>query len=182
MAATPDGGGYWLVASDGGIFAYGDAAVLRLDRSIHLNKPIVGMAPTPDGGGYWLVASDGGIFAYGDAQFYGSTGASTSTSRSWPWRRCPTGAATGSPPPTAACSTTATRRSSGPRPAKGIGTVVGMATNGAPTLQALFDVPAIRAHAHGTTGWADACRTVRATPDPETGVEPGKRIRTRWRR
>ena len=26
MAATPDGGGYWLVASDGGIFNYGDAA------------------------------------------------------------------------------------------------------------------------------------------------------------
>jgi hypothetical protein len=25
MAATPDGMGYWLVASDGGIFAYGDA-------------------------------------------------------------------------------------------------------------------------------------------------------------
>ena len=26
MAATPDGKGYWLVASDGGIFNYGDAA------------------------------------------------------------------------------------------------------------------------------------------------------------
>ena len=26
MAATPDGGGYWLVASDGGIFTFGDAA------------------------------------------------------------------------------------------------------------------------------------------------------------
>ena len=26
MAATPDGGGYWLVASDGGVFTYGDAA------------------------------------------------------------------------------------------------------------------------------------------------------------
>ena len=25
MAATPDGKGYWLVASDGGIFSYGDA-------------------------------------------------------------------------------------------------------------------------------------------------------------
>ena len=25
MAATGDGGGYWLVASDGGIFTYGDA-------------------------------------------------------------------------------------------------------------------------------------------------------------
>ena len=26
MASTPDGGGYWLVASDGGIFTFGDAA------------------------------------------------------------------------------------------------------------------------------------------------------------
>jgi len=25
MAATPDGNGYWMVASDGGIFAFGDA-------------------------------------------------------------------------------------------------------------------------------------------------------------
>ena len=25
MAATQDGKGYWLVASDGGVFAYGDA-------------------------------------------------------------------------------------------------------------------------------------------------------------
>ena len=25
MAVTPDGGGYWLAASDGGIFAFGDA-------------------------------------------------------------------------------------------------------------------------------------------------------------
>jgi len=25
MAATPDGKGYWEVASDGGIFAFGDA-------------------------------------------------------------------------------------------------------------------------------------------------------------
>ena len=25
VAATLDGGGYWLVASDGGIFAFGDA-------------------------------------------------------------------------------------------------------------------------------------------------------------
>ena len=32
MAATPDGKGYWLVASDGGIFTFGDAALLRLDR------------------------------------------------------------------------------------------------------------------------------------------------------
>jgi hypothetical protein len=74
MAATPDGAGYWLVASDGGIFTFGDASFLGSTGAIHLNRPIVGMASTSDGAGYWLVASDGGIFSYGDATFYGSTG------------------------------------------------------------------------------------------------------------
>ena len=74
MAATMSGNGYWLAASDGGIFSYGDAPFFGSTGSIHLNEPIVGMAPTPDGGGYWLVASDGGIFSFGDAQFFGSTG------------------------------------------------------------------------------------------------------------
>jgi alpha-tubulin suppressor-like RCC1 family protein len=68
------GAGYWLVASDGGIFNYGNAAFDGSTGAIHLNKPIVAMASTPDGSGYWLVASDGGIFSYGDAAFYGSTG------------------------------------------------------------------------------------------------------------
>ena len=72
MAPTPDGKGYWLVASDGGIFSYGDAAFYGSTGAIHLAQPIVGMAPTPDGKGYWLVASDGGIFNFGDAGFSGS--------------------------------------------------------------------------------------------------------------
>ena len=75
MAATPDGKGYWLVASDGGIFTFGDAAFYGSTGAMHLNQPIVGMASTSDGKGYWLVASDGGIFTFGDAAFYGSTGA-----------------------------------------------------------------------------------------------------------
>jgi hypothetical protein len=75
MAATADGGGYWLVASDGGIFAFGDARFHGSTGGVALSRPIVGMAATADGGGYWLVASDGGIFAFGDARFYGSTGA-----------------------------------------------------------------------------------------------------------
>ena len=74
MEGTPSGNGYWLVASDGGIFSYGDARFYGSTGSIQLNQPIVGMAATPDGGGYWLVAADGGIFSYGDARFYGSTG------------------------------------------------------------------------------------------------------------
>ena len=74
MAQTADGGGYWMVGSDGGIFAYGDAAFYGSAGNLVLNQPIVGMAPTADGKGYWLVAADGGIFAYGDATFHGSTG------------------------------------------------------------------------------------------------------------
>jgi hypothetical protein len=66
--------GYWLVASDGGIFAEGSAGFHGSLGNIVLNKPIVGMAATPSGNGYWLVASDGGVFTEGDAKFYGSTG------------------------------------------------------------------------------------------------------------
>ncbi|HEY0397008.1 MAG TPA: sulfatase, partial [Acidimicrobiia bacterium] len=63
------------MASDGGIFAFGDAGFFGSTGAVKLNLAIVGMAATPTGKGYWLVASDGGIFAFGDAGFFGSTGA-----------------------------------------------------------------------------------------------------------
>jgi hypothetical protein len=66
--------GYWLDASDGGVFTFGHAAFYGSTGGIHLNQPVVGMAATRDGHGYWLVASDGGIFSFGDAGFSGSTG------------------------------------------------------------------------------------------------------------
>ncbi len=74
MASTPTGQGYWLVARDGGIFAFGDAAFFGSTGDLRLNQPIVTMAPTPTGNGYWLAASDGGMFTFGDAAFLGSTG------------------------------------------------------------------------------------------------------------
>jgi cell wall-associated NlpC family hydrolase len=74
IVPTADQRGYWLVASDGGVFSYGDATFYGSTGSLHLNKPIVGMAATTDGKGYWLVAADGGIFSFGDASFDGSTG------------------------------------------------------------------------------------------------------------
>jgi peptidoglycan-N-acetylglucosamine deacetylase len=70
-AAVPDGGGYWEVASDGGIFSFGDAAFHGSMGGSPLNAPIVGMAPSAGGNGYWEVASDGGIFGFG-APFFGS--------------------------------------------------------------------------------------------------------------
>ena len=74
IASTPDGQGYWLVASDGGVFAFGDASFYGSMGGKRLAQPIVGIASTPDGHGYWLVAADGGLFAFGDAGFYGSMG------------------------------------------------------------------------------------------------------------
>ncbi len=44
MAGSPSGKGYWLVASDGGIFNYGDAGFYGSAGSLALNKPVVGMA------------------------------------------------------------------------------------------------------------------------------------------
>jgi hypothetical protein len=145
MAATVDAGGYWLVASDGGIFSYGDAQFYGSTGAIHLNKPIVGMNPTPDGAGYWLVASDGGIFAYGDAVFYGSTGAIHLNQPIVDMAAMPTGdgywfsAADGG------------LFNYGDAPFQGsatgqIGSVVAMTTDGAPTLQAFLDQPALRHH------------------------------------
>ncbi|HEY5023636.1 MAG TPA: protease pro-enzyme activation domain-containing protein, partial [Acidimicrobiales bacterium] len=66
--------GYWTVASDGGIFSFGQMGFYGSMGGKPLDRPIVGMAPTPSSKGYWLVASDGGIFTFGDAGFHGSTG------------------------------------------------------------------------------------------------------------
>jgi hypothetical protein len=89
MTSTATGGGYWLVARDGGVFAFGDARFAGSTGGIVLNQPIVGLAAGPPnsglaaggagsgsdpGSGYWLAAADGGIFAFGGAGFFGSTG------------------------------------------------------------------------------------------------------------
>src|SRR3982751_6517035 len=49
-AATPSG--CWMVASDGGIFAFGDARFYGSTGAIKLNQPITGMAASPTGAGY----------------------------------------------------------------------------------------------------------------------------------
>ena len=88
IAPSATGKGYWFVAADGGVFAFGDAQFYGSTGQINpglasggtnsvissLVKPIIGMVVTPSGSGYWMVASDGGVFAFGDAQFVGSLG------------------------------------------------------------------------------------------------------------
>ncbi len=72
IVATPDGAGYWLVAADGGVFAYGDATFEGSWSGTVPGVPVVGMASTSDGKGYWLVDSIGEVTALGDATAHGS--------------------------------------------------------------------------------------------------------------
>ena len=51
--------GYWLVASDGGVFAY-NAPFYGSTGGIALNAPIVGMEATASGHGYRFIGADGG--------------------------------------------------------------------------------------------------------------------------
>jgi hypothetical protein len=71
MTVRPNGG-YWLVAADGGVFAFGGAPYYGSMAGQPLSGPIIGIQSTPDGGGYYLVGVDGGVFAFGDASYAGS--------------------------------------------------------------------------------------------------------------
>lgn len=67
----PQGDGYWMVGSDGGVFNFG-APDLGSLGNLHLAAPVVDAAIVPDGGGFWLVGADGGIFAFGNAIPFGN--------------------------------------------------------------------------------------------------------------
>jgi hypothetical protein len=73
IVASPRGG-YYVVAGDGGVFAYGGAPFFGSMGGQQLSAPVVGMAVRPQGDGYWLCAADGGVFAFGAAPFRGSMG------------------------------------------------------------------------------------------------------------
>jgi hypothetical protein len=70
-ATTPSGRGYWLVARDGGVFGFGDAAFYGSLGGKGVND-VVGIAADRTGKGYWLVGADGGVFTFGSAAFGGS--------------------------------------------------------------------------------------------------------------
>jgi len=60
IAATPTGNGYWLTASDGGIFAFGDASFHGSAAGQPTIGAIASMAASPHDG-YWMVTADGAV-------------------------------------------------------------------------------------------------------------------------
>ena len=80
MVPSADSSGYFLVASDGGVFAFGDA---KFEGSCYSVGGCAGAAvavmPDASGKGYWLVTKTGNVYAFGDAQYFGGLGGTGSS-------------------------------------------------------------------------------------------------------
>ena len=80
VGAVPsaDGGGYFLVASDGGVFTFGDAKFEGSCPGIGgCSGAAVAVMPDTSGNGYWLVTSTGHVYSFGDAVYQGAPGQQT---------------------------------------------------------------------------------------------------------
>jgi hypothetical protein len=75
IVPSSTGHGYFMVASDGGVFAFGDAhfegSCPGIGGCIGAAKAVV---PDASGNGYWLVTDSGHVYAFGNAQNFGQPG------------------------------------------------------------------------------------------------------------
>lgn len=71
IAVSSDGEGYYLVGTDGGVFAFG-VPFHGSRGSSEDSAPMMGIASDPLGRGYWLLAADGGVFAFGEVGYHGN--------------------------------------------------------------------------------------------------------------
>ena len=75
MVPSIDDGGYFMVASDGGVFAFGDARFAGSCPGIGgCAGATVAVMPDQSGNGYWLVTSTGNVYGFGDATYLGAPG------------------------------------------------------------------------------------------------------------
>ena len=116
MVPSNDGGGYFMVASDGGVFAFGDA---RFEGSCPgiggCSGAAVAVVPDATGNGYWVVTNTGAVYTFGDAVNYGQPGTAELADHVGRGHTR-TAAATGSSTPRARCSPSATPPSLGGMP------------------------------------------------------------------
>ena len=75
IVPTTNGRGYFLVASDGGVFAFGDA---RFEGSCPgvggCDGVVKSVIPDATGNGYWVVTTSGHVHVFGNAGYYGEPG------------------------------------------------------------------------------------------------------------
>jgi hypothetical protein len=81
MVPSIDDDGYFMVGSDGGVFAFGDAHFAGSCPGIGgCAGSAVAVMPDASGNGYWLVTSTGNVYTFGDAAYFGAPGQGTVTS------------------------------------------------------------------------------------------------------
>ena len=66
--------GYYMVASDGGVFAFNSNFAGSCPGIGGCSGAAVAVAPDASGNGYWLVTATGHVYTFGDATFYGAPG------------------------------------------------------------------------------------------------------------
>jgi hypothetical protein len=56
-----------MVASDGGMFTFGDSHFYGSTAGMRLSTAVVGVASTASGKGYWIASAGGAVYRFGDA-------------------------------------------------------------------------------------------------------------------
>ena len=76
MVPAADGQGYFVVASDGGVFAFGPGASFAgsCPGIGGCSGPAVSVIPDSSGNGYWLFTATGNVYTFGDASYLGAPG------------------------------------------------------------------------------------------------------------
>jgi hypothetical protein len=70
MQRTVTGKGYWMLAANGAVYAFGDAQ--RYGNVMNCGFPSASrMLASPGGHGYWIETVDGTVIAFGDARRLG---------------------------------------------------------------------------------------------------------------
>jgi Ca2+-binding RTX toxin-like protein len=71
--STPSGNGLLVLASNGSLYAYGDAPFFGGVDTATLNagERVSSISVTPSGGGYWVFTNRGRVVAFGNAPFLG---------------------------------------------------------------------------------------------------------------
>ncbi len=79
MVPSTTGHGYFMVASDGGVFAFGDARFAGSCPGIGgCVGAAVAVVPDTTGKGYWIVTKTGNVYGFGDAGYFGAPGLQSS--------------------------------------------------------------------------------------------------------
>jgi hypothetical protein len=78
IVPSANGQGYYMVAADGGVFAFNSTFAGSCPGIGGCAGAAVAVAPDASGKGYWLATSTGQIYAFGNAKYLGAPGTQSS--------------------------------------------------------------------------------------------------------